>query len=120
MGSRVQYPSIPELKDGFEDLTNRIARKAKLKFRGRKLRSGPLHNAVMLHFLMLPEQAQIEIAEASLRRYEALLQLDEPADDLGSILAGEVEGAERVVGFAGRVGKGRTKPKGKDKAPEAD
>lgn len=86
MGSRVQYPSIPELKDGFEDLTNRIARKAKLRFRGRKLRSGPLHNAVMLHFLTLPEDEQIEIAEEGLRRYEALLQLDEPADDLGPII----------------------------------
>ena len=122
MNCRVQYPSIPELKDGLEELAGRLARKDKLKFRGRKLRPGPLHNAVLLHFLVLPEAAQKAIAEQFLKRYEDLLELDEPQDDLGSVVAdgdGADEGSQ-AVGFPGRVIRGGPKPKRKHKTPKSD
>ena len=122
MNCRVQYPSIPELKDGLEELAGRYARKDKMKFRGRKLRPGPLHNAVLLHFLMLPEAARKALAEKFLKRYEELLQFDEPQEDLGSIVAdhGDSGDGGRVVGFPGRVVKGGPKPKRKHKTPKAD
>lgn len=87
MTNRIQFPSIPELKDGMTNTVNRLARK--VKFRGRKLRPGPLMNALVLHYLTLPEEEQIAIAATSIERYESLLQSDEPVDDLKSIAAAE-------------------------------
>lgn len=108
---KIQFPSIAELKDGFVTLTNRIGRR--LKFRGRKLRNGPLLNAIVLHYMLLPEQEQLEIAERYLRKYEALLAFDEPQDDLGSIVADDGDPTrERVVGLGATVRKVRPKPKG--------
>lgn len=76
---KVQAPSVAEIKDAFAIAQKRLARK--VSFRGRKMGVGPLLNAVVIHFLSLPEDEQERIAGAGVARYEELLGLDDPADD---------------------------------------
>ena len=76
---KVQAPSVAEIKDALAIAQKRLARK--VSFRGRKMGLGPLLNAVVIHFLGLPEDEQERIATAGVARYEQLLELDEPADD---------------------------------------
>src|SRR5208283_612602 len=68
---KLQAPSIPEIKDGLITETVRLARL--VKFRGRKLRPGPLINAVLLHFLKMPAEERARIAQVGVAAYEALL-----------------------------------------------
>lgn len=87
-------PSIEEIQEWLvHGATPRIGRK--VKFRGRKLYPGPLLNAIVLHFLSLPHGRQIEIAEEYLRRYEALLDLDEPAREPGQAASSSRENPGR-------------------------
>jgi hypothetical protein len=115
---KIQFPSIAELKDGLASLTNRIARRA--KFRGRKMRPGPMMNALLVYFMTLPEDEQARIIEEGLKRYEALLAFDDPQDDLLSVPPDCGEPSDKGVVFLGgsvcRVG---SKPKRKDKPPKS-
>lgn len=80
---KIQAQSIPELKDGFDAISKRIARE--IQFRGRKLRTGPLLNAVVVHYLRLSEEEQMRIAREGLAVYESLLDLDRPEDDVKAV-----------------------------------
>lgn len=78
--NKIQAHSIAEIKDGFDADSKRLARR--VKFRSRKLRPGPLLNAVVLHYLSLAEQERERIATDFLAVYETLLEHDDPKDDL--------------------------------------
>lgn len=80
MANRIQGLSIPEIKDGLARVLLRVSRD--VKFRGRKLRAGPMLNAVVVHFLTLDEASQDAIIAGGLRAFEELLSHDEPRDDL--------------------------------------
>lgn len=73
--NRIQAPSIPEIKEGIVASAMRLGRS--IKFRGRKLRPGPLINAVMLQFLTMPAADQERLAREYLARYEAILEHDD-------------------------------------------
>jgi hypothetical protein len=74
---RLQALSLPEITDEIEELTRRIVKRG-VEFQERKLRPGPLLNAIVLHFLGFPAEEQERIAVESLARLEALLS-DAPA-----------------------------------------
>lgn len=83
---KLQTPSIPEIKDAFDGAAKQIARG--VAFRGRKLRPGPLLNAVVLHFLSLDEAERVRIAVENLAILETLLEHEEAQDELlGSLVA---------------------------------
>lgn len=98
---RIQTPSIPELKDGLEAVATRIARG--VKFQGRKLRYGPMLNAIIAEFLRLSEGQQDAMVESGLQLLETLLESDEPRDKMVSagtsphqwLVAGEGDPPER-------------------------
>ena len=73
--NRVQAPSIPEIKEGVVAAAMRLGRS--IKFRRRKLRPGPLVNAVLLQFLTMPPNDQERISRDYLARYEAILEHDD-------------------------------------------
>lgn len=79
---RIQTPSIPELKDGLEAVATRIARG--VKFQGRKLRYGPMLNAIIAEFLRLSEDQQDAMVASGLQLLETLLEFDEPRDKMVS------------------------------------
>lgn len=87
MANRIQGLSIPEIKDGLARVLLRVSRD--VKFRERKLRAGPMLNAVVVHFLTLDEASQDAIVADGLKRFEELLSHDEPRDDLVSPSAGD-------------------------------
>lgn len=111
MTNRIQIHSIPELKDGLTHAATRISRAA--KFRGRKLAVGPLLNAVVAQFLRLPEDQQESLAVEGLKLLEAILESDDPRDDM--VAPGTsphqwlVAGGDRPVEveMTGRPGHGR-------------
>lgn len=74
-GSRIQTMSIPALVEGVVMLRLKLNR-IPVKHRGRKLKDGPLINAIMAWFLGQSDERQIEIARERLRRYEAMLEGD--------------------------------------------
>jgi hypothetical protein len=115
---KIQFPSIAELKDGLAALTNRLARR--LKFRGRKLKPGPVMNALLVHFMTLPEDEQARIIEGGLKRYEALLEYDTPRDDLVSVPPGANLTSKGVVFLGGSIRKVGSKAKRKDKPAKAE
>ncbi len=70
--SRIQTMSIPELVDGITLARMRLNRRA-LKHHGRKLKDGPLINAIVAWFLSRPDDEQASIAADGLRRFESML-----------------------------------------------
>lgn len=78
--NRFQIHSIPELKDGLTHAATRISRRT--RFRGRKLGVGPMANAIIAQFLRLPEDQQEQLVESGVELLEAMLESDEPRDDL--------------------------------------
>jgi hypothetical protein len=75
---RLQALSVPEITDEIERLVMRYGRE--VKFQGRKLRPGPLLNAIVLHFIRLPEAEQAHIIAGAVRELEALLADDDRAE----------------------------------------
>lgn len=108
---RIQTPSITELKDGLESVAQRIARR--VKFQGRKLRYGPMLNAIVAEFLRLPEDQQDAMVESGLQLVETLLESDEPRDKMVSSGTSPhqwlVAGGENLVEveMSARPGRGR-------------
>lgn len=120
---KIQAQSVPETKDAFDAVAKQIART--VAFRGRKLRGGPLLNAIVIHFLGLTEAERENIAVEGLAIYEALLEHDDPQDDLlRSLLAQNrtrqteaSNSSKPVVGKpVGRIGKVKADRKRADKA----
>ncbi len=70
--SRIQTPSIPALADGITMARIALNRRA-LKHHGRKLKDGPLINAIVAWFLDQAEDEQARIAAEGLRFFEAML-----------------------------------------------
>lgn len=75
---KIQVASIPEIKDGMTNVATRISRK--VKFSNRKLRPGPLMNAVFVWFLTRTEDVQEEIAREYVAKLEAILEADAPVE----------------------------------------
>lgn len=75
---KIQTPSIPEVKHGIANAAMRLERK--VKFNGRKLRPGPLMNAVFLWYLTQPEDVQEAIARKYVGKLEGILSADEPVE----------------------------------------
>lgn len=123
---KIQTPSIPELKDGLEIVAQRIARN--VQFQGRKLRYGPMLNAIVAEFLRLPEDQQDSLVESGLRLFESLLESDEPRDEKVApgtsphawLVAGSEEPAvHRDVAVGARSRRRDANPKRKDKATDS-
>lgn len=75
---KIQMPSVPEIKDGMASVATRLSRK--VKFNQRKLRPGPLMNAVFLWYLTRPEETQEEIAREFIGTLEGILEKDTPVE----------------------------------------
>lgn len=73
---KIQMSSVPEIKDGMVATATRLSRK--VRFKNRKLRPGPLMNAVFLWYLTRPEETQEEIAREFVGRLEGILEEDTP------------------------------------------
>jgi hypothetical protein len=73
---RLQANSLPEVVDGLAELERRFG--YLLKPEGRKLKAGPILNAILVHFLELPSGRQEEILTAAFARIEELLESDTP------------------------------------------
>ena len=112
---KLQAPSIPEIKDGLITETVRLARL--VKFRGRKLRPGPLINAVLLHFLKMPAEERARIAQVGVAAYEALLGHDDlqTIETDGDASSGTQTQRRSIKGLGGTV---LPRMKRKDKASE--
>ncbi len=97
---RLQTPSIPALADGL--VIARMALNAlKIKHKGRKLKDGPLINALVAWYLSQSAEDQARIAREGLERFEALLK--------GDVLSA-VE-SQDAKGLPGYVSQGSGKPK---------
>lgn len=68
---RLQGLSIPEIAGEFEETTVRLGRTH--NFNGRKLKPGPLLNALVLRFLEMTEEERARIAGESLAKLEMKL-----------------------------------------------
>jgi hypothetical protein len=69
--NRLQALSVPEITEAFEDAAVAISRVH--EFNGRKLKPGPLLNAIVLRFLEMDEGERGAFAGESLARLELLL-----------------------------------------------
>lgn len=117
---KIQSASLPEIKDGLTAAANRITRD--MKFRDRKLRPGPLLNALVAHFLSRGEDEQFRIARTGVKLLEEILSRDEPQDDLKGFAEGlsiepvaapeDAAGWETLPSFV-VAPKARRKPKAK-------
>jgi hypothetical protein len=94
---KLQANSIGEITDEFDALVRRITRREELKFRGAKLRPGPLLNALIYEFLRLPEEEAARRAREALARLESFL-----AEEGSQSAAGEGVGEAKQGGvFSG-------------------
>lgn len=76
---RLNGHSIPEVTSGLEGACAEL--NSILRFNGRKLKPGPLLNAIVLQFINMSGEQQREFAKTGLRRLEALLEQDGPIED---------------------------------------
>jgi hypothetical protein len=72
---RLQALSVPDITEPFEDAA--IALSRVFEFNGRKLKAGPLLNAIVMRFLEMSEKEQAEFAGEYLARLELLLAEDD-------------------------------------------
>lgn len=109
--SRIQTPSIPDLADGITMARMRCNRR-ELKHRRRKLKDGPLINAIVAWFLTRSHEEQASIAEEGLKRFEAMLDGEEsiPID---------CEVIRRQSGISLRPGIDKVDTKGKNPTAKA-
>lgn len=93
--TQITAPSIDELHRGLvHGLAPELSARG-VQFRGRKLRPGPVLNAIVLHFLSMPIDEQERITREYLARYERLLESDEPVK-LAEVVAPRREVAQGV------------------------
>jgi hypothetical protein len=78
---RLHANSTRELTEAFERLATRYG--VQHPFKGRKLKTGPMLNVVVLHFLLLPEAERIALLERTIPELEKMLG---GAEDLASFL----------------------------------
>lgn len=71
---RLTANSVREITDALDALARRYG--PEFKFQGRKLKAGPLLNAIALHFLLLPEAERTAILERSIPKLEKILESD--------------------------------------------
>ena len=76
--NRLQSDSLAEVTMGFEQSVLDLS--SQLRFQGRKLRPGPLLNAIVLWFNEQADEDKARIARIGLTRFEALLADDEPKE----------------------------------------
>lgn len=73
---RLQGLSVPEIAGEFEEATLRVGRR--FQFNGKKLKPGPLLNAIVLWYLRLPEDERVRFSgEWIARLEESLAETDE-------------------------------------------
>jgi hypothetical protein len=83
---RLQALSLPEIVAAIEGAATDLGA---VKLNGRKLKAGPLINAIVLHFLSLDDAGREAMARAGVERLQALMRLDEPsADEVKQVLRG--------------------------------
>lgn len=82
--SRIQTPSIPDLADGLTTARMRLNRRG-IQHRQRKLKDGPLINALVAWYLTQVEDEQARIATEGLRRFEAMLEGEQPPGGAGGV-----------------------------------
>jgi len=77
---RVQALSVPEIVNGMEQAAMRAKVARGLKFQGIRFRQGHAVNAVLWHFLSLPESEQDEMLAEWSVKFETMLA-EPPAED---------------------------------------
>lgn len=104
--SRIQTMSIPALTEGIVMLRLKLNR-MKVKHRGRKLKDGPLVNAVFAWLFSLDEAEQLRIAQEGLRLFEAMLE----GDIAPSVAEPDWLAGKSAPGLPGSVAEKGGKPK---------
>lgn len=115
---KIQAPSIEEIKLELQLLAKRLGNK--LTFRGRKMGYGPLLNAVVINYLSLPPEQQLQIAKVGVARYEALLASDDPVADPRLVDAVPGAGGRNESVLISRVVTQRPDAKSKGKSTKAN
>jgi hypothetical protein len=92
---RLQTPSIPELQQGLVMARMRLNVRG-VKHRTRKLKDGPLLNALVAWFIAQPSEHQEQIAREGVRLFEGLLEGHQPEVTQGREVQGRTK--QRGVG----------------------
>lgn len=71
---RLQALSVAEIREAMEEFELKLARRH--KFQGRKLKLGPILNAIVLEFMSLPDDEQEKVAVRGLVKLEVMLARD--------------------------------------------
>lgn len=103
---RLQGLSTREIVGAFEDFAYALAREH--KFNGRKLKAGPLLNAIVLRFLEMPEEARASYAVKALKHLEEFLAESDNGAAKAVVSTNEVARTETVDGPGHRAKRKRS------------